>query len=310
MKVIARAGREDIAMVYVAETEYGKSIEFVESIQPPLPRDKKWVLIVSTLYGCPVSCRFCDAGGYFQGKISKKDILSQIDYLIKKRYPDRKVPIKNFKIQFARVGEPSFNNAVLEVINSLSEFYDAPGLVPCISTVAPRGVDSFFEKLLEIKKRKYPSRFQLQFSIHTTDEKLRDWIIPVEKWSFSEIARYGEKFYDENGKKLTLNFGLAKGIPIDPDVLLKYFSPDTFLVKITPINPTYTAIKNQLSSEEVLKKCNDLLNSLCLRGYDNILSIGELEENKIGSNCGQYVLRHKMAKKKIESAYLYDLMEF
>ena len=101
MKVIARAGREDIAMVYVAETEYGKSIEFVESIQPPLPRDEKWVLIVSTLYGCPVSCRFCDAGSCFQGKISKKDILSQIDYLIKKRYPDRKVPIKNFKIQFS-----------------------------------------------------------------------------------------------------------------------------------------------------------------------------------------------------------------
>jgi 23S rRNA (adenine2503-C2)-methyltransferase len=27
-------------------------------------------------------------------------------------------------------------------------------------------------------------------------------------------------------------------------------------------------------------------------GYDVILSIGEVEENRIGSNCGQYVTRH------------------
>lgn len=309
MRVIARAGREDIATLYVAETEKGKWTEFVESVQPPLPRDKKWVLIVSTLYGCPVSCRFCDAGGYFQGKISKKEMLSQIDYLVERRYPDRKVPVKKFKIQFARTGEPSFNDAVLEVLDSLPELYEAPGLMPCISTVAPSGVDSFFEKLLEMKKRKYSKRFQLQFSIHTTDEKLRDWIIPIKKWSFSEIAKYGERFFDENGRKIALNFALANGISLDPDILLKYFNPDIFLVKITPVNPTYTAINNQLFSEDVFNKSNELLNSIRLRGYEVIFSIGELEENKIGSNCGQYVLRHRMEKEKIKNAYSYKLLE-
>ena len=309
MKIIAKAGREDIATVYIAEVERENLIEFVESVQPPIPRDEKWVLIVSTLHGCPVRCRFCDAGGFYKGKISKRVILLQINYLVKKRYPDRKVRVKKFKIQFARMGEPSFNDAVLEVINSLPEIYEAPGLIPCISTVAPRGVDDFFENLLEIKKIKYARRFQLQFSIHTTDEKLRNWIIPLNKWDFSTISLYGERFYDKDGRKITLNFALADGIPLDPDVLLKYFNPEIFLVKITPVNPTYTAVKNLLFSKKVFKNCDELINSLRQCGYDVILSIGELEENKIGSNCGQYLLRHMIEKEKLENAYSYGLIE-
>ena len=50
--VKAKAGDEKIATVYVAETAEGRMIEFVESIQPPLPIEKKWVLIISTLHGC------------------------------------------------------------------------------------------------------------------------------------------------------------------------------------------------------------------------------------------------------------------
>ena len=72
MRIIGKTGREDIALVYLAETKEGKLVEFVESVQPPIPRDEKWVLIVSTLYGCPVGCLFCDAGGWYDGKLSKE----------------------------------------------------------------------------------------------------------------------------------------------------------------------------------------------------------------------------------------------
>ena len=41
-------------------------------------------------------------------------------------------------------------------------------------------------------------------------------------------------------------------------------------------------------------------------GYDVIVSIGELEENNIGSNCGQYILSH-LNTNKIESAYTYPI---
>ena len=42
-------------------------------------------------------------------------------------------------------------------------------------------------------------------------------------------------------------------------------------------------------------------------GYQVILSIGELEENLIGSNCGQYIRRHLSAKKNIENGYTYEV---
>ena len=302
MRTIAKAGREDLAMVYIAEMD-DKKIEFVESIQPPLTREEKWVLIVSTMYGCPVNCRFCDAGGCYKGKLSEEEILFQIDYLVRKRFPDGSIPVKKFKIQFARMGEPSLNQNVLGVLDKLPEIYDAPGLIPSLSTVAPRGTDGFFERLLEIKERY--SNFQLQFSIHTTDENLRDWLIPVKKWSFEEMAEYGSTFYT-GGRKITLNFALADGMPIDPDMLLGHFNPDIFLVKITPVNPTYNAARNGISPLDIH---DDVVGSLRNAGYETILSIGEMEENQIGSNCGQYVMTHRKAKKSIDGGYTYDLKE-
>ena len=310
MRIIAKTGREDIAIVYLAATEEGKLIEFVESLQPPLPREKKWVLTISTMYGCPVSCRFCDAGGYYQGKLSKNEIISQIDHLVKKRFPDRKVLVKKFKIQFARMGEPSFNQSILDVLDCLPEFYDAPGLMPSLSTVAPKGTDSFFRKLLEIKKKKYARRFQFQFSLHTTDEKLRDWLIPIKKWKFEKMAEYGEAFYEKGDRKITLNFALADRLPVDPDVLLQYFTPDQFLIKVTPVNPTYQATRNKISSILPHQKGHEIVAALRAVGYKVILSIGELAENYIGSNCGQYITTFKKERKFIEGGYTYELQKF
>jgi len=297
MKILAKSGRKDIATVYIAEIENGKRIEFVESIQPPIPRDKKWVLIVSSLYGCPVNCRFCDAGGGYQGKLSTEDLLLQIDYLVKQYFPDNNINIDKFKIQFARMGEPAFNQNVLEVLKELPVIYNAPGLIPSISTIAPVGTEKFFDELLEIKEKYYGRKFQMQFSIHTTDINFRDWLIPVKKWDFGKIAEYGNKFYKAGDRKITLNFALANNMPVSPQMLLNYFDPDKFLIKITPINPTFKAIKNNINSYILPEKSEyELLNELKAAGYDVILSIGELEENKIGSNCGQYLTTYQLEK--------------
>jgi 23S rRNA (adenine2503-C2)-methyltransferase len=308
MQVIAQTGREDIAMVYIAEAEGGKLIEFTESIQPPLPRKKKWVLTISSLYGCPVGCRFCDAGSYYQGKLSSDEMIFQIDYLVKKRFLDSKVPVEKFKIQVARTGEPSFNQNVLDLLLRLPNLYDAPGLILSLSTIAPKGTDKFFLELLEVKKRYYAGRFQFQFSLHTTNEKLRDWIIPVKKWSLERMAEYGVAFLQKGDRKITLNFALADGMPVNPDVLLRYFDPDLFLIKITPVNPTYQASKNELFSHILPNRVDyEIIDALKSEGYEVVLSIGELEENRIGSNCGQYISAYKKPRESLEGGYSYDL---
>jgi len=297
MEVIEEFGREDLAKVYVASMRNSKEylVEFVESVQPPIPREKKWVLVVSTLFGCPVRCKMCDAGGDYKGKLTSEEILAEIDYMVRKRFPDGNIPIQKFKIQFARMGDPALNSEVLTVLERLPRIYDAPGLLPSISTVAPKNSEGFLKKLLEIKNRQYrKGRFQLQFSIHTTDSNKRDELIPISKFKFNEIADYGRRFYEVGDKKITLNFAMSKGYPVNVDIVRKYFDPDIFIIKLTPVNPTEKATCNELISEIDAynpDSADQIVNDFRSQGFDVILSIGELEENKIGSNCGQFVIR-------------------
>ncbi len=314
MKVLASTGREDVAMVYVIDMGENKLIECVESVQPPIPREEKWVLLVSTMFGCPIGCSMCDAGGHYQGRPTKEQILSQIDFLVRKRYPDGNIPSKQFKIQFARMGEPSLNPNVLKVLEELPESYNAPGLMPSISTVAPKGSNDFLERLLEIKYEKYSGgHFQFQFSIHSTDDTRRDQLIPVKKWDFTEMEAYGERFFSPGDRKITLNFALAKDMPVDAAVLVNHFDPEKFLIKITPLNPTYSAVENNLLSyidPHVEDIGYEIVESLKKAGYQVIVSIGEIEENLIGSNCGQYIKRHLSATQPIPGGYTYSIQDY
>ncbi len=311
MKVIASTGKEEIAIVYILELDSGKLVECVESVQPPLPRQEKWVLLVSTLFGCPVGCAMCDAGGYYQGKPTAAEILAQIDFLVSQRFSDGMIPCKQFKIQFARMGEPALNPAVLDVLERLPALYRAPGLIPSISTVAPAGCNDFFDRLLEIKKRNYShGHVQFQFSLHTTDAQLRDQIIPVRKWSFAEISEFGERFYEPDDRKITLNFALACHAPLEANILRQYFSPEKFLIKITPVNPTYRAVEHNLVSRidaQTPDTRDHLVEALRSHGYEVILSIGNVEENQVGSNCGQYLRTHLNAREKMGDGYTYPL---
>jgi 23S rRNA (adenine2503-C2)-methyltransferase len=82
------------------------------------------------------------------------------------------------------------------------------------------------------------------------------------------------------------------------------------LIKITPLNPTYGAMRNGLTVHKDSKYetyYNGIRDSLCAAGYEVIISIGEPEENHIGSNCGQYLLSHLKAANQIDDAYSYQV---
>jgi len=312
MKIVASAGNQEIAMVYVVEFP-GGLVECVEAIQPPRTREEKWVLMISVLFGCPISCQMCDAGGHYRGKLTDEEMLSQIEYLISQRYPDGHVPSQQFKIQFARMGEPALNPAVLDLLTSIPDRIHAPGLLPSVSSIAPHGTDDFFERLIEIKNNVYPlGKFQFQFSIHTTDTSRRDELIPVKKWDFQKMAEFGERYFRPGDRKITLNFALAEDSPVDSGVLLDFFDPDIFLIKITPLNPTYQAVasglKSYIKGEEGLHHY-PALQAIEDAGYQLILSIGEREENKIGSNCGQYVQKHLLEDGGLSSGYTYSIVQ-
>ncbi len=295
LEMVYTAGNDDLARVFVARTADGSPIEFVESIQPPHSRDEKWVLIVSTLKGCPVGCPICDAGGDYRGTLTSEEILAQVEYLVRRRYRDGRCPVPKLKVQFARMGDPALNDHMITVLRKLPGLLDLPGLLPCFSTVAPFGRDDFMEELAQIKHELYGGgRFQMQFSIHSTDEAARRKLIPIKTWDLKKMASFGDRFFEEGDRKITLNFAPAVGFQLDPQVLAPLFSPQRFAVKLTPINPTFASQRNDLTGL-IDPADEDLNRSIAERferlGYDTILSIGELDENEIGSNCGMYVTR-------------------
>lgn len=310
MKVISRTEHSDIATVYIAQNSAGRMVEFVESTQPPLTVNEKWVIIVSTLFGCPVDCSFCDAGGKYHGRLSMEEILFQIDYPVSRRFPGGFIDTQKFKIQFSRMGEPSFNPAVLDVLRILPERYRWNTFIPSLSTIAPKGTDLFFKELSDIRHSLYPFDFQLQFSIHSTSPEQRERWIPVKKWDFGQIAAYGERFFTPGGKKITLNFAVSKESIIDENVLRRHFSPEIFLIKLTPVNPTFKAMQNNLETaiSPDVRVEYDLVSRLRSAGFEVILSIGETEENRIGSNCGQYVQAYHNTCERLPGSYSYRLM--
>jgi 23S rRNA (adenine2503-C2)-methyltransferase len=136
----------------------------------------------------------------------------------------------------------------------------------------------------------------------------RDWLVPVRKWSFERISEYGERFCDDNERKVTLNFALGEDMPVDPVVLRDNFNPEKFFIKITPINPTYQSVKHNISSRITPEEEDyQLLEDIREMGFEVLLSIGEWEENHIGSNCGQHITNYLNSEKKIKEGYNYSL---
>ena len=305
MELLGIYGKEDLAILYIAKQE-DKIVEFVDSLQPPIPREEKWVLVISTMYVCPVGCLMCDAGEYYHGKVSTEGMMEEIDFMIKKRFPDGKVPVPKFKVQFARMGEPTLNKKVLDVLKLLPERYDAPGLMPCISTIAPKNGSEFLDELIGIKDKLYSNgNFQLQFSIHSTDQDEREKWMTRDIWGLEEIAKFGEKWYKEGDRKITLNFAVAADSKIDPKIIAEIFTPEKYWIKLTPVNPTNKAKDNKLQSgitEENLE-IFPLVKEFKKLGFGAAVSIGEWEENDIGTNCGQFATQYTNGKVRIRESY-------
>lgn len=295
MKPLLRAavGREDLALVYMLQLDRDPHhvVETVDSVDPRFPRSEKAVIIISTQFGCPVGCLMCDAAGRFWGDLTAQQMLEQVQFICDRR-PEN-LASRKLKVHFARMGEPALNDAVLAALDQLPDLLPCDGLIPCLSTVAPLGCEPFFERLLEVKERRYPAgHFQLQISINTTDPALRRRLIPTPQIEPSSIARLFSPFVLPRDRKVALNFALCRGFPVDPALLRATFDPAYFMVKLTPVNPTERARLHGLEtvvSAQMPSSADDLATSLREAGFDTVVSIGEADEIEIGSNCGQLV---------------------
>ncbi len=106
------------------------------------------------------------------------------------------------------------------------------------------------------------------------------------------MAAYGRRFFAAGDRKITLNFALADGYPLRRRAAAGlHFDPAISCSRsprsIPPCVPGRAACAPVFGA--VGRDNPALVDGLRRAGYEVLVSIGEFEENAIGSNCGQFV---------------------
>lgn len=259
----------------------------------------KWVATISTQKGCPMRCKFCDCPKYgFYGNATLDDMTYEIETILAHEDVSH---TNRFNVHFARMGEPTFNWDVITFANDklrnlVAEHIAAKTVHPVVSTMLPKSnkrLEEFLLRWCEIKNVKYGGEAGLQFSINSTDETQRNEQFNGMSLSIGEISSLSSKLPMPVGRKYTLNFAVTKDTILDVERLSALFDKEKFIVKITPIHETNSAVDNGFdvtTSYEDYDVYRDFEKPLVEDGWDVIVFVPSKEEDSDRITCGNALI--------------------
>lgn len=270
-----------------------------------MPLTEKWVVTVSTQYGCSMNCKFCDVPKVGKGRnATYNDLIGQITTALS-MHPEITLT-KRLNVHFARMGEPSWNNEVLQCARDIRMAvrpYVGRSLVhPVVSTMLPKANKNlipFLQEWVEIKNYYYRGCAGLQFSINSTDDAQREYLFSGNSLSLSEISEIGKLLPDPVGRKYALNFALADDTIIDAEKLASLFSPHKFMVKITPLHKTDACEDNNLKTSggyDYFTPYKNKEEALIKAGFDVIVFVPSYDEDNGLITCGNAILSGSKVK--------------
>lgn len=291
---------------FISVGDYGKQANLkadflglhdeIESVphQPLLPLTEKWVITISTQYGCAMNCRFCDVPRVGAGQnATLGDMQGQIIAGLS-LHPEV-TWTKRLNVHFARMGEPTWNPAVLDCAKWLYDHIHSEYRThPVVSTMMPKGnewLKTFVHTWMRIKNRLYRGEAGLQLSINSTDDAERDWMFRGNALPLFEIHEVLEGVIP-NGRKVTLNFAVAN-YTIDAGWLARLFPPEFYICKLTPMHQTATAEANDIRTDDgycsyyPYRQYEEELKAV---GYDVIVFLPSIEEDLGRITCGNAIL--------------------
>lgn len=269
-----------------------------------MPLQEKWVVTLSTQYGCLMKCTFCDVPNVkWKGNATLADLWKQLKNAIalfpEVHYTER------LNIHFARMGEPIFNDAVFKFSRVLAAgkrmLQVETGLRvevihPVLTTSLPRKFGKLESRILEwceIKNELYNGQAGFQFSINSTNDDQRAEMFGGESLSLDEFAAIADKMPAPLSRKYCLNFAYSTDFEIDAKRLCHLFDVDKFMVKITPIHNNTACRENGIETvggydswqpyqepEEALKEV----------GFDVLVFVPSIDEEDGLVTCGNAVL--------------------
>jgi 23S rRNA (adenine2503-C2)-methyltransferase len=239
--------------VYCLELEDGKKIETTDTFLPYYTKDcinrnnslqdnnlggrsERWMIGVSTQSGCPIGCKFCATGKMKDWRnLTSKEICDQVQFIIRKNMIGEKTvktEPKEFKINYTRMGEPFLNiDNVKQAIKVITHWNQK--IHHYISTIGIKGSDFSWIK----------DNITLQISLHSFDEKRRNELIPIN--NLMTLEELGQ-IRTESNLKTTINLTLVDEVDFDIEKLKRYFDPEFFFIKLSPINKNEISESNNL----------------------------------------------------------------
>lgn len=254
-------------VVYALQTDDGLPIEVTDTFLPFYTKDaigrkqnaltsedlgsraERWMIGVSTMSGCPVKCKFCATSKLKKCRnLTYAEIVQQIVFVLEKNGKlnmelDEKgemivAPLSSqeFKINYTRMGEPFLNiENVRKAITLFDDMMRGTRVHHYLSTIGINGSDFSWIK----------DNITLQFSVHSFDDEYRDWLIPYpHKMSLEEIGQVRT----QSNLKTTINLTMARPEDFDIELMKKWFDPEHFFVKVSPINENETSKANKMGA--------------------------------------------------------------
>lgn len=264
-----------------------------------LPLDDKWVITVSTQYGCSMGCSFCDVPKVGPGKnATEKDMIGQLLSMVK-LHPEVQSS-RRLNIHFARMGEPTWNPAVLDAAKWFKTHIDPEFKIhPVVSTMMPRHnewLKTFVHTWMRMKNRLLGGEAGLQLSINSTSDAEREEMFHGNACTLEEIARMMDGIIP-SGRKITLNFAVA-GYEVDAEKLRKHFDPDYYICKLTPMHKTASALGSGAKTDgdyTTYSPYEHIERDLKSAGFDVLVFIASKEEDESRITCGNAILADSLA---------------
>lgn len=259
---------------------------------------KRTVICCSVMSGCPVGCKFCGTGSKFIRNLTAEEIVEQINIVLKDKnlIDDINEKCEKLQFMFMSMGEPMLNwDEVEKAIIQLNQKFSNAQLL--LSTIGCDD-DKTFSKIIRLSKK--IDKIGLQFSIHKSNDKERNILIPFrKKMNLQKIRDAGMIWWRETGRHPFLNYCVdgTNNTAKNFEELTNLFSPVVFNFTFSVVcSPDENMKDAAFRNLDVIKRFQD---KFLKKGY-NVRMFDPAGQDDIGGGCGQlwYVQKWLKSYKK------------
>ncbi len=248
-----------------------------------IPTEKRLTACLSSQVGCPMDCKFCATGKEgLKRSLKASEILDQILFI------ENEMNKKVTNIVFMGMGEPLLNiDDLLLSIRSINEDFQISQRKITVSTVAvPKMIGKLSVKSFQILGK---CQFTLAVSLHASNQKIREMIIPSAKtYEIKNIIEDCKKFVRDTGRRVSFEYLMLSGVndklenAFELSNLLKGFQCHVNLIEYNPIDEVEfkrTSVKNLQLFKSILINNSIAVSLRKSRGLDKNAACGQLRQN-------------------------------